>query len=188
MWPPLTFLIDMASHVEIKHNRRQWFKQVWVIYSLIRSFERLQIPAIMRKTSSICSTMSWWMYRAQNNGLYVVGRMLHTSWAQEVSNSRNKIHQTTYKDFFRALYSTCIWYPKGITTSGHVCSVLSESRLGLFFVPGATSCVSCVCPAAQGTKAKWRLLIPTTQHPQMYHIHLICGWIIPRVFTPHENL
>ena len=25
--------------------------------------------------------------------------------AEEVSNNRNKIHQTTYKDFFRALYS-----------------------------------------------------------------------------------
>ena len=43
-------------------------------------------------------------YRARNNGLYVVGRMLQASWAEEVSNSSNKIHQTTYKPLFRALY------------------------------------------------------------------------------------
>ena len=30
--------------------------------------------------------------------------MLQASWAEEVSNSRNKIHQTTYKPLFRALY------------------------------------------------------------------------------------
>ena len=54
--------------------------------------------------SYVCKPFFYILYRARNNGLYVVGRMLQASWAEEVSNSRNKIHQTTYKPLFRALH------------------------------------------------------------------------------------
>ena len=44
------------------------------------------------------------LYRAQKSLCTWLGECCRQVEAEEVSNSRNKIHQTMYQDFFRALY------------------------------------------------------------------------------------